>query len=315
MVLPDAGWAPSSSSGLAPDSGWASRRREGLAEAMEASQSSAEAHVFARADPPYEITAVNAAWTQLCGWSAEEAVGLTCRILQGPETSRETLHCVHEAIRDRRKIAVRLLNYTKRGEPFLNDLTLEPLVSDAAGGDMAHGMASDDGASHQPPRVTHYIGRLRPWRQPQPHRPQARDPQAFETPDEATLSRQIRQSLPRNLAEALHVTDVSQIITEAASPFRIVHVNQAWCDTCGFTAEAAVGQTCSILQGPHTCKATLQALKAAALARQPLTVKLINYTKVSPCKLAIAFCAFPDSGPLSPLGSPPLNAFLKRFPS
>ena len=82
MVLPDAGWAPSSSSCLAPDRGWASQRREGLAEAMQASQSSAEAHVFARADPPYEITAVNAAWIS-SGWSAEEAVGLTCRILQG----------------------------------------------------------------------------------------------------------------------------------------------------------------------------------------------------------------------------------------
>ena len=43
------------------------------------------------------------------------------------------------------------------------------------------------------------------------------------------------------LSEALCVTDVSQIITEAQPPFRIVHVNQAWCDMCGFPAEAAVG--------------------------------------------------------------------------
>ena len=61
---------------------------------------------------------------------------------------------MHEAIRDRRKIAVRLLNYT-RGEPFLNDLTLEPLMSDAAGGDMAYGMASGE-APATSPRVTHY---------------------------------------------------------------------------------------------------------------------------------------------------------------
>ena len=254
--------------------------RRGLAEALEEAQASSQPQVFARADPPYEITSVNTAWTQLCGWPEDEAVGLTCSILQGPETSRETLRCMHDALRNRCGITVRLLNYTRRGEPFLNDLMLEPLLSAAAAGggpddaDGLDGLGPDGDA--RPPVVTHYVGTIRPWRQPE--RPPAW--KAFQTPEEQAVTKRIRKLMPSRLSEALDVTDVAQIITSAAPPFQIVHVNQAWCDTCGFAAEEVVGQTCQILQGPHTCRTTLDALKTAALARRPLTVKLVNYTKV-----------------------------------
>ena len=242
--------------------------RRGLAEALEEAQASSQPQVFARADPPYEITAVNTAWTQLCGWPEDEAVGLTCSILQGPETSRETLRCMHDALRNRCGITVRLLNYTRRGEPFLNDLMLEPLLSAAAAGggpddaDGLDGLGPDGDA--RPPVVTHYVGTIRPWRQPE--RPPAW--KAFQTPEEQAVTKRIRKLMPSRLSEALDVTDVAQIITSAAPPFQIVHVNQAWCDTCGFAAEEVVGQTCQILQGPHTCRTTLDALKTAALARR-----------------------------------------------
>ena len=101
----------------------------------------------------------------------ERAVDL-CRhsILQGPETSRETLRCMHDALRRRCAITVRLLNYTRRGEPFMNDLSLEPLLSASAAGigtDAEGPQEAGPVGDERPPVVTHYVGTIRPWRQPE----------------------------------------------------------------------------------------------------------------------------------------------------
>lgn len=71
----------------------------------------------------------------------------------------------------------------------------------------------------------------------------------------------------------------SVIITEPNEPFRIVHVNEAWCRSCGFDAEEVLGQTCKIMQGPGTCKATLKMLRQALLLRRNFAVQLLNYSK------------------------------------
>ena len=92
--------------------------------AVEASRSSEEPQVFARADPPFEITSVNQAWVALCGYTETEAVGQSCKILQGPDTSQEAKRLLHLALRDRTSVTVRLLNYTKFGIPFINDVTI-----------------------------------------------------------------------------------------------------------------------------------------------------------------------------------------------
>ncbi len=189
-----------------------------------------------------------------------EAVGKTCKILQGPDTSREALRALHAALRTRTTLTVRLLNYTKQGAAFLNDLTVKPLrdESDESGG------------------VTHFVGTLCAWRQPDAP---SRDPLAFETPDEQLSSRDIRHKVPTRLLDALGAVDMPLVITEGSQPFRITHVNKTWCELCGYTADEAIGRTNSILQGPGTCANTLQSLKTAALTRQSITVKLVNYTK------------------------------------
>ena len=50
---------------------------------------------------------VNQAWVELCGYTSAEAVGRTCRILQGPETSLPILSDLHAAITKRRSTVVR----------------------------------------------------------------------------------------------------------------------------------------------------------------------------------------------------------------
>ena len=52
------------------------------------------------------------------------------------------------------------------------------------------------------------------------------------------------------LAEVLCMSELSgeaQCITEGAPPYRIVHVNSAWCICTGFTADQVIGQTCKNL--------------------------------------------------------------------
>ena len=64
-------------------------------------------------------------------------------------------------------------------------------------------------------------------------------------------------NLPTTIEEALQPSTEARIITEPDEPFRIVHVNEVWCRTCGYDAEEVPGQTCKFLHGPGTCGLTL----------------------------------------------------------
>ena len=266
------------------------------------SWSSSEAQILTRASPPFEITHVNDAWVNLCGFSRGEAVGQTCRILQGPDTSVKSLQALHTAVAARAPITVRLLNYTKGGAPFLNQLSLAPLKeSEAAGAD-----------------VTHYVGTLRAWRPPDALLPTAPRAHALQTPEEQTRTSQVSSTLPTTLEAALGLTSVAQIITEASAPFRIVHVNPAWSLQCGYSAEEVCGRTCSILQGPATCSATLQALKAACLEHRPINVRLVNYAKVSGAPMGgdgTGLGLRRAGAAASSASAPPPQALFLRFPS
>ena len=52
--------------------------------------------------------------------------------------------------------------------------------------------------------------------------------------------------IPETMASSW-AQDAAIVITEACSPFRILHVNQAWVGLCGFTKDEAVGQTFTTL--------------------------------------------------------------------
>ena len=86
-------------------------------------------------------------------------------------------------------------------------------------------------------------------------------------------------SLPTTIEAALQPSKEARIITEPDEPFRIVHVNEGWCRTCGFDAEEVLGQTCKILHGPGTCSQTLSMLKQGLQLKRGLAVQLLNYTK------------------------------------
>ena len=70
----------------------------------------------------------------------------------------------------------------------------------------------------------------------------------------------------------LELTTDCRVITEAAPPYKIAHVNQAWCETVGYTTAELIGNTCKLLQGAETCKQTMKARHnpgGVELAREP----------------------------------------------
>ena len=100
---------------------------------------STESRVITEPEEPFRILHVNDVWCHVCGYDAEEVIGETCAVLQGPGTCRATLGMLKQALNFKRNFAVQLLNYTKQGKPFMNTLQVTPLVD-------SHG------------RVTHYLG-------------------------------------------------------------------------------------------------------------------------------------------------------------
>jgi diguanylate cyclase (GGDEF)-like protein/PAS domain S-box-containing protein len=82
--------------------------------------------------PGPAIIYVNPAFTRLTGYSAEEAIGQTPRMLQGEGTDRARLKAVKAKLREGRAAHEKVLNFSKTGAPYWLDMRIEPL-RDAAG--------------------------------------------------------------------------------------------------------------------------------------------------------------------------------------
>lgn len=82
----------------------------------------------------------NAAFQRLTGYSNDELVGKNCRLLQGPETSGDTVRRLREAVSEGKDISVDILNYKKDGSTFWNALFVSPVRDDD--GDIIYFFAS-----------------------------------------------------------------------------------------------------------------------------------------------------------------------------
>jgi len=82
--------------------------------------------------PGPRVVYCNKAFTVNTGYSPEEIIGKTPRILHGPKTSRETLDKLKKKLKGWRSVRVELLNYKKDGTEFWIELNIRP-VADARG--------------------------------------------------------------------------------------------------------------------------------------------------------------------------------------
>ena len=82
--------------------------------------------------PGPRIKYVNEAFTKMSGYAAEEIIGKTPRILQGPKTDRLQLNKIRAALKAWKPVVVELVNYHKDGTEFWVELSIVP-VADASG--------------------------------------------------------------------------------------------------------------------------------------------------------------------------------------
>ncbi|MGI4802972.1 MAG: putative bifunctional diguanylate cyclase/phosphodiesterase [Janthinobacterium lividum] len=80
--------------------------------------------------PGPRIVYCNAAFTRTTGYSAEEILGRTPRLLQGPGTDRTALDRLRRALSRWKPIEVELLNHRKDGTEFWVELSIVPVANE-----------------------------------------------------------------------------------------------------------------------------------------------------------------------------------------
>ncbi|MEO7215650.1 PAS domain S-box protein [Mucilaginibacter sp.] len=81
-------------------------------------------------EPGPRILYVNEAFTNMTGYTADEVVGKTPRILHGPKTDKNELKRLGESLRKWQPCEATLLNYKKTGEEFWINFTLTPVADE-----------------------------------------------------------------------------------------------------------------------------------------------------------------------------------------
>jgi len=78
-------------------------------------------------EPGPRILYVNEAYTQLTGYTAEEAIGRSPRFMQGIETDEKALRELRQSLSKWEECKAELINYKKNGEKFWVELDIKPI--------------------------------------------------------------------------------------------------------------------------------------------------------------------------------------------
>ncbi|KAH9694219.1 phototropin-2 [Citrus sinensis] len=81
--------------------------------------------------PDCPIMYASSGFFSMTGYSSKEVIGRNCRFLQGPETDKNEVEKIRDAVRNGKSYCGRLLNYKKDGTPFWNLLTVTPIKDDS----------------------------------------------------------------------------------------------------------------------------------------------------------------------------------------
>ncbi|GAA0516620.1 PAS domain S-box-containing protein [Halorubrum aquaticum] len=77
--------------------------------------------------PDNPMVYVNDEFVEMTGYDREEAVGVNCRFLQGPDTDEAAVAELRKSIDAEEPASVELLNYRRDGTPFWNRVSIAPI--------------------------------------------------------------------------------------------------------------------------------------------------------------------------------------------
>ncbi|MGM1057304.1 MAG: PAS domain S-box protein [Bacteroidota bacterium] len=87
-----------------------------------------EAELFDEPGP--KIIYVNEAFTKMTGYTPEEVIGKTPRMLQGPRSDSAELSRLGKALKNYESCEITTINYKKNGEEFWNNFTVSPVADE-----------------------------------------------------------------------------------------------------------------------------------------------------------------------------------------
>lgn len=260
-------------------------------------------------EPDLPITFASSGFYELTGYSPDQVLGKNCRFLQGPETSRQKIMEMRDAIREERTCEVCLINYKRSGDKFWNQFYLAPVLdenncvshymgiqSDVTKLMSQHGTRELEGTQveadivdspsvghqacfpdvvseeQQKARGLHSV--LTSWSSSDGRH--SGDMLRWSTGPSGVPA----QDLPSSLLAPLMRLQKSFVLSDPRLPdCPIVHASTAFLLMTGYPRDAVVGRNCRFLQGPRTDKAEVQRMRDAITADppQPITVRLLNY--------------------------------------
>ena len=75
----------------------------------------------------FPVLYVNPAFEKMSGYSLTEMKGISCNILQGPDTDPKVINEIRKALQEKREIKSVIRNYRKDGSMFWNELLIAPV--------------------------------------------------------------------------------------------------------------------------------------------------------------------------------------------
>ncbi|WP_300527064.1 PAS domain-containing protein [Maricaulis sp.] len=202
------------------------------------------------ANPGPRIVWVNRAFTEMTGYSPEDVIGQSPRLLQGPQTDEATRQRIREALNNWQHIREEILNYRKDGEIFWAELDIRPV-------------ANEEGW------YTHWVAVQRDITQRKTREAALR--QARE------LLEDERQSFWLQSLVAKHANEIAFV---SAPDMSTIWVNEAFSAITGFAAEELIGRRpTQVMGGPLTDPEIIAEMHAALERQEPCEFTAQAYRK------------------------------------